>query len=87
MSVLEASSAVNLTGIPVEDAFTHKSGVHVGGIINNARTYEFIDPARLGIQRAFNEIKIMIDGMKRRFDKPVPIGSVGGIHRNSKYGK
>ena len=35
------------------NAFTHKSGVHVGGIINNARTYEFIDPARLGIQRAF----------------------------------
>jgi 2-isopropylmalate synthase len=35
------------------NAFTHKSGVHVNGIINNAGTYEFIDPAKLGMHRAF----------------------------------
>ncbi|WMT51524.1 MAG: homocitrate synthase [Ferroplasma sp.] len=34
-------------------AFTHKSGVHVDGIISNASTYEFMDPAMLGMQRSF----------------------------------
>ncbi|HII82425.1 MAG TPA: N-acetylglucosamine kinase [Ferroplasma sp.] len=33
---------------------------------------------------AFNEIKLMIDGMKRRFDKPVPVGSVGGVMQSVK---
>jgi 2-isopropylmalate synthase len=35
------------------NAFTHKSGVHVSGIINNARTYEFMDPSELGMQHGF----------------------------------
>lgn len=35
------------------NAFTHKSGVHVDGIIRNPGTYEFMDPSRLGIQHSF----------------------------------
>ncbi|MCL4349474.1 homocitrate synthase [Ferroplasma acidiphilum] len=34
-------------------AFTHKSGVHVDGIIRNPGTYEFMDPSRLGLQHSF----------------------------------
>ena len=28
---------------------------------------------------AFNEIKLMIDGMKKNFEEPVQIGSIGGV--------
>ncbi|WP_337860318.1 BadF/BadG/BcrA/BcrD ATPase family protein [Ferroplasma sp.] len=33
---------------------------------------------------AFKEIKLMIDGMREKFDKPVVIGSVGGVMRSRK---
>jgi glucosamine kinase len=33
---------------------------------------------------AFNEIKTMINGMKRKFQKPVAIGSVGGVMQSRK---
>ncbi len=35
------------------NAFIHKSGVHVNGIINNPETYEFMNPEIFGIQRSF----------------------------------
>ncbi len=36
-----------------ENAFVHKSGVHVNGIINNPETYEFMDPEEFNIKRSF----------------------------------
>jgi isopropylmalate/homocitrate/citramalate synthase len=33
------------------NAFAHESGVHVDGILKNARTYEFYDPAEVGNER------------------------------------
>ncbi len=39
-----------VTGI---NAFTHKSGVHVDGIINNPETYEFVSPETFGMSRNF----------------------------------
>ena len=34
-----------------ENAFSHESGIHVHGLINNPETYEAIDPEMLGIKR------------------------------------
>jgi homocitrate synthase NifV len=31
--------------------FTHKSGIHVDGVLKNPRLYEAFDPAKLGMQR------------------------------------
>jgi 2-isopropylmalate synthase len=53
---VEEYSGINLPpNYPVTGnyAFTHKSGVHVDGIISNAGTYEFMDPAMLGMHRSF----------------------------------
>lgn len=36
-----------------ENMFTHKSGIHVDGILKNPRLYEAFDPAKLGITRKF----------------------------------
>ncbi len=36
-----------------DNAFIHKSGVHVNGIINNPETYEFMSPEIFGIKRNF----------------------------------
>jgi len=36
-----------------DNAFIHKSGVHVNGIINNPETYEFMNPEEFGIKRSF----------------------------------
>ncbi|WP_337860317.1 homocitrate synthase [Ferroplasma sp.] len=54
--LVETYSKITLSpNFPVtgRNAFTHKSGVHVDGIINNAGTYEFMDPSRLGMQHGF----------------------------------
>ncbi|MEM4232546.1 MAG: hypothetical protein QXZ19_01050, partial [Thermoplasmata archaeon] len=31
--------------------FTHKSGIHVDGVLKNPQLYEAFDPAKLGMQR------------------------------------
>ncbi len=36
-----------------ENMFTHKSGIHVDGILKNPRLYEAFDPNKLGIKRKF----------------------------------
>jgi len=36
-----------------ENMFTHKSGIHVDGILKNPRLYEAFDPAKLGMTRKF----------------------------------
>ncbi len=53
--VVEYSGISSPPNYPVTGnyAFTHKSGVHVNGIISNVSTYEFMDPALLGMQRSF----------------------------------
>jgi len=46
-------------GIPLnhpivgENMFTHKSGIHVDGILKNPRLYEAFDPSKLGMTRKF----------------------------------
>lgn len=46
-------------GIPLnhpivgENMFTHKSGIHVDGILKNPRLYEAFDPKKLGMTRKF----------------------------------
>jgi isopropylmalate/homocitrate/citramalate synthase len=46
-------------GIPLnhpivgENMFTHKSGIHVDGILKNPRLYEAFDPNKLGMTRKF----------------------------------
>ena len=55
-SKIEEYTGINMpANYPVTGnyAFTHKSGVHVDGIISNASTYEFMDPSLLGMHRAF----------------------------------
>lgn len=34
-------------------AFAHKGGVHIDAVVKNAKTYEHIDPAKIGNQRKF----------------------------------
>jgi len=34
-----------------EAVFTHESGIHIDGLLKNARTYESVDPSELGRQR------------------------------------
>jgi 2-isopropylmalate synthase len=36
-----------------ESAFAHKGGAHIDGVIKNTRTFEHIDPERVGNQRRF----------------------------------
>ncbi len=36
-----------------ENMFTHKSGIHVDGILKNPRLYEAFDPGKLGMTRRF----------------------------------
>jgi len=36
-----------------ENAFTHKAGVHVDGVMKNSKSYEHIDPKLVGNRRAF----------------------------------
>ncbi|AAT44051.1 homocitrate synthase [Picrophilus oshimae] len=36
-----------------KNAFTHKSGVHIAGIINKPETYEFMDPCLFGNKRYY----------------------------------
>ena len=35
------------------NAFTHKAGMHVDGVLKNPRTFEHVDPAVLGAERRF----------------------------------
>ncbi|MEM0139831.1 MAG: homocitrate synthase [Ferroplasma sp.] len=53
--VEEYSGIKNQANYPVtgDNAFTHKSGVHVDGIINNPGTYEFLTPETFGMKRNF----------------------------------
>ena len=51
--VAEISNMVQRPGQPFvgSTAFTHKGGVHVHAVMKNPRTYEHIDPAKVGNQR------------------------------------
>lgn len=51
---VEKASGLNIPlNHPVvgENMFTHKSGIHVDGILKNPRLYEAFDPAKLGMTR------------------------------------
>ena len=51
---VEKASGLNIPlNHPVvgENMFTHKSGIHVDGVLKNPRLYEAFDPAMLGITR------------------------------------
>lgn len=51
---VEKASGLNIPlnhPIVGENMFTHKSGIHVDGILKNPRLYEAFDPAKLGMTR------------------------------------
>ncbi|MBI3087619.1 MAG: citramalate synthase [Candidatus Omnitrophica bacterium] len=61
--VAEVSNMVQRPGQPFvgSTAFAHKGGVHVHAVMKNPRTYEHIDPAKVGNQR-----KILVSELSGR---------------------